>query len=173
MLQQTFLHRVDLLARRFVPFGLTLLLMLFALTPTRIPGMGHVTPMYALAAVYFWSIYRPDLIGFGTCLTIGLIDDAVTGAPIGCSSLMLLVCHQVVLHQQKFFNAKPFGIFWIAFALLALGASTLKWLCVGLFAQGGFTSVGDMFASAVLTAALYPFIAWLLAQAQLKLLGAP
>ncbi len=174
MLQQSPLfHRVDLLARRFVPFCLTLLLMLFALAPTRIPGMSHITPMYSLAAVYFWSIYRPDLIGYGTCLAIGLLDDALTGAPIGCSSLLLLVCHQVVLHQQKFFNAKPFGIFWIAFALLAFGASILKWLCVGLFAQGGFTGIGDMLASAVFTAALYPVIAWILAQAQLKLLAAP
>ena len=48
MLQQSLFHRVDLLARRFVPFGLTLVLMLFALTPTRIPGMSHITPRRSL-----------------------------------------------------------------------------------------------------------------------------
>ena len=43
-------------------------------------------------------------------------------------------------------------------------------LCVGLFAPGGFTRIGDMLTAVVLTAALYPLIAWLLAKAQLKLL---
>ncbi len=173
MLQPTFLQRVDMFARRGAPFILTLLLMLFALTPTYIPGMARVTPMYSLAAIYFWSIYRPDLVGYGTSLTIGLLDDMITGAPLGCTALVLLACQQTVLHQQKFFNAKPFGVFWAAFALLAFGAGIVKWFCVGLFAAGGFTHVGDMLASAMMTAALYPAIAWLLARAQLKLLALP
>jgi rod shape-determining protein MreD len=170
-MQPTALQRFDSNARRLVPFGLTLLLMLFALTPTQVPGMAHVTPMYALAAIYFWSIYRPDLIGYGASFAIGLLDDLLTGAPLGSTAFVLLACQQVVLHQQKFFNAKPFGIFWLAFAVLALGAGILKWLCVGLFAAGGFTAFGDMLAAVLITAATYPVIAWLLAQAQMKLMA--
>ena len=170
-MQPTFLQRMDGIARRLVPFSLTLALMLFALTPTQIPGMSHVTPMYALAGIYFWSIYRPDLIGYGTSFGIGLVDDMLTGAPLGCTALVLLVCQYIVFHQQKFFNAKPFGIFWVAFGVLALGANLLKWLCVGMFAPGGFTSFGDMLAAALITAAIYPIIAWLLARAQMKVLA--
>jgi rod shape-determining protein MreD len=173
MLQPTLLHRMDMFARRLVPFGMTLALMLIALMPTHISGLSRVTPMYALASVYFWSIYRPDLMGSGSAFGIGLLDDALTGAPLGCSALVLLACHQIVLHQQKFFNAKPFGVFWAAFALLAFGAGLIKWFCVGLFAPGGFTPAGDMIVSAFLTAAIYPLIAWVLARAQLKLLSAP
>src|ERR1700722_1756906 len=104
MMQPTVLQRTDLIARRLVPFGMTLVLMLFSLTPTHLPGLAHVTPMYSLAAIYFWSIYRPDLVGYGTSLTIGILDDVLTGAPLGCSALVLLACQQIVLHQQKFFN---------------------------------------------------------------------
>lgn len=172
-MQLTPLQRVDQSLRRQIPLLFTLSLMLFALTPTHIPGMSHVTPMYALAAIYFWSIYRPDLIGYGTSFAIGLLDDLITGAPLGCTALVLLACQQIVFHQQKFFNAKPFGVFWLAFAVLALGAGVLKWLCVGLFAPGGFTPFTDMFAAVLITAAVYPVIAWVLAHAQIKLMAQP
>ena len=65
-MQEAVIQRVDITARRLVPFGVTLILMLFAITPTYVPGLSHVTPMYALMAVYFWSIYRPDLLGYGS-----------------------------------------------------------------------------------------------------------
>ena len=169
-MQPTVLNRMDALARKLVPFGLTLGLMLFALTSTQVPGLSHVTPMYSLAAIYFWSIYRPDLIGYGTAFGIGLLEDLLTGAPLGCSALILLLCQYLVFRQPKFFNAKPFGIFWLAFGVLALGAGLIKWICVGLVAPGGFTRFGDMFAAVLMTVAVYPVIAWLLAKAQIKLL---
>lgn len=161
---------MDAFARKQVPFALTLLLMLFALTPSQVPGLSHVTPMYALAAVYFWSIYRPDLIGYGTGFGIGVLQDLLTGMPLGSSALVLMLCQYLVFQQPKFFNAKPFGVFWLAFAVVALGAGLLKWFSVGIVTSTGFTRFGDMFASVVLTVAIYPVIAWLLAKAQIKLL---
>src|SRR5205823_3551423 len=122
VMQLSALQRMDALARKVVPFGLTFALMLFALTPTQVPGFSHLTPMYSLAAIYFWSIYRPDLIGYGTAFGVGLMEDLLTGAPLGSSALVLLLCQYLVFRQPKFFNAKPFGIFWAAFAVVALAA---------------------------------------------------
>jgi rod shape-determining protein MreD len=172
-MQPTLLQRMDALARKLVPFGLTLGLMLFALTPTQIPGFAHITPMYALAAVYFWSIYRPDLMTYGTAFGIGLLEDLLTGAPLGSGALVLLLCQYLVFRQPKFFNAKPFGVFWMAFSVVALGAGLVKWMCVGLVAPGGFTHLGDMITSVLMTVAIYPAIAWLLGRAQMKLLTQP
>jgi rod shape-determining protein MreD len=173
MMQPTLLQRMDAAARKLVPFGLTLALMLFALAPTRIPGLAHITPMYALAAIYFWSIYRPDLMGYGTAFGIGVLEDLLTGAPLGSGALILMLCQYLVFRQPKFFNAKPFGVFWMAFGVVALGAGLAKWLCVGLTAPGGFTRFGDMLTSVLMTVAVYPAIAWLLARAQMSLLSQP
>jgi len=170
-MQATVLQRMDLTARRFVPFGVTLVLMLFAMTPTYIPGLSHITPMYALMAVYFWSIYRPDLLGYGATFGIGVLEDLLAGTPLGSGALILLLCQRVVFNQQKFFNNKPFGIFWLAFALIALGASLLRWLCVGLVSPRGFTPIGQVFAAYLMTVALYPIVGWLLAKAHQKLLA--
>ena len=170
-MQQTFLQRLDGNARRIVPFGLTMILMLFAMTPTYIPGLSHVTPMYALIAVYFWSVYRPDLLGYGPVFGIGVLEDILAGTPLGSGALILLLCQKIVLHQHKFFNAKPFAITWLAFVLVALGASLLRWLCVGIAGTSGFMPFGQMLASFFMTAALFPVVAWLLAKAQMKLLA--
>ncbi len=166
----TFLQRVDLGARRLMPFGITLILMLFAMTPTYISGLSHITPMYAFMAVYFWSIYRPDLLGYGTVFFIGILEDLLAGTPLGSSALILLVCQRVVFSQQKFFNSRPFGLIWAAFALLALAASIIRWVCVGLAGSSGFTPFGTMMAGALMTIALYPIVAWVMAKAQMNLL---
>lgn len=167
----TFLQRVDLGARRLMPFGITLTLMLFAMTPTYITGLSHITPMYAFMAVYFWSIYRPDLLGYGTVFFIGILEDLLAGTPVGSSALILLLCQRVVFSQQKFFNSRPFGLIWAAFALLAFGASLLRWVCVGLAGPWGFTPFGTMIAGCLMTIALYPVVAWVMARAQMKLLA--
>ncbi len=170
-MQGTLLHRMDGTARRFVPFGVTLILMLFAMTPTYIPGLSHVTPMYALMAVYFWAIYRPDLLGYGATFSIGILEDLLAGTPLGSGALILLLCQRVVFHQQKFFNNKPFGIIWLAFALVAAGAALLRWICVGLVATSGFTPIGQMFTAYLMSVAMYPIIGWFLAKAHMKLLA--
>ena len=166
-----FIQKVDLGARRMMPFGITLILMLFAMTPTYIAGLSHITPMYALMAVYFWSIYRPDLLGYGTVFAIGLLEDLLAGTPIGSTSLILLVCQRVVFSQQKFFNSWPFALIWVAFALLAGGAALIRWVCVGLAGTSGFTPFGTMVAAYAMTIAIYPIVAWFMAKAQMKLLA--
>ena len=170
-MQVTVLQRMDLTARRFVPFGVTLTLMLFAMTPTHIPGLSQVTPMFALMAVYFWSIYRPDLLGYGATFGIGVLEDLLSGTPLGSGALILLLCQRVVFHQQKFFNNKPFGIVWLAFGVVAAGAVLLRWICVGLVASSGFTPFGQMSTSYLMTVAMYPVVGWLLAKAHMKLLA--
>ena len=47
----------------------------------------------------------------------------------------------------------------IAFALLALGASVLRWVCVGLAGPSGFTPFPTMVAGCLMTIALYPVVA--------------
>ena len=170
-MQRSVIQQVDHAARRLVPFGMTLMLMLFAMTPTYVPGLSHITPMYAFMSVYFWSIYRPDLLGYGTVFAIGLLEDLLNGTPLGSSALILLLSQRVVVGQQKFFNNQPFAITWAAFGLLAIAASLLRWVAVGLASPSGFTPFTAMVTATFMTIALYPIVAWVLAKAQMKLLA--
>ncbi|MCA0201288.1 MAG: rod shape-determining protein MreD [Proteobacteria bacterium] len=171
MMQPTLLQSLDLSARKALPAALTLMLMLFALTPTNVPGLSPVMPMFALMSIYFWAIYRPELMGYGAAFSFGLLEDLLTATPIGSSALVFLLTQWIVLRQQKFFNAKPFVVTWFAFIFVAAGAALIRWIAVGLIADSGFTPVGPMFASYLITVAVYPLVGWLLAKAQVKLMG--
>ena len=169
-MQPTVWQKVDSQARRILPFGLTMIVLLFGLTPTYIPGLAQITPMYALIAVYFWSIYRPDLMGYGPGFAIGILEDLLTGAPLGVCTLTLLLTQWIVFNRQKFFHAKPFGVTWLMFVLVAFGAVFLKWIVIGLVAENGLTPFGDLFAAYLITVTVYPVIAWMFSKAQTRLL---
>lgn len=171
MMQPTLLQSIDLSARKALPAALTLLLLLFTLTPTNVPGLSPVMPMFALMSVYFWSIYRPELLGYGAVFGFGLLEDLLTATPIGSTALVFLLTQWIVLRQQKFFNAKPFVVTWFAFVFVAAGAALIRWLAVGLVFDDGFTPLGPIFGSYLMTIALYPLIGWLLAKTQVKLMG--
>jgi rod shape-determining protein MreD len=169
-MQPTVWHKFDTRARRILPFGLTMIVLLFGLTPTHVPGLAQITPMYALIAVYFWSIYRPDLLGYGSGFAIGVLEDLLTGSPLGVGALTLLLTQWVVFNQQKLLHAKSFAVTWFTFVLVAFGAAFLKWLCIGLVAESGFTPFGDLFSAYLMTVTVYPVIAWLFSKAQTGLL---
>ena len=86
------------------------------------------------------------------------------------TALTLLLTQWVVFNQQKFFHAKPFAVTWFAFVIVALGAAFLKWICIGLVEESGFTPFGDLFTAYLITVAVYPVIAWLFSKAQTGLL---
>lgn len=173
MQQRTFIQKLDSRARNILPFGLTMIVLLFGLTPTYLPGLAQVTPLYTLVAVYFWAVYRPDLLGYGFGFALGILEDLLTGAPLGVGALVLLLTQWVVFNQHKFFHAKPFAITWFAFVIVAFGAALLKWVCIGLITDGGFTPFGDLFVAYLITVAMYPVIAWLFSKAQTGLLAEP
>lgn len=169
--RRTPLQKLDARARTILPFGLTVIVLLFGLTPTYVPGLAQVTPMYALVAVYFWAVYRPDLLGYGLGFVVGILEDLLTGAPLGVGALTLLMTQWVVFNQQKFFHAKPFVITWISFGIVAFGAAFLKWVCIGIITTSGLTPFGDLFTAYLITVAVYPIIAWLFSKAQTGLMS--
>ena len=171
MMQPTFVQSLDVSARKTLPAALTLLLLLFTLTPTNVPNLSPIMPMFALMSVYFWAIYRPDLMGYGAAFGFGLLEDLLTATPIGSSALVFLLTQWIVLRQQKFFNVKPFVVTWFAFIFVAAGAALIRWIAVGLIADSGFTPIGPMFASYLITVAVFPLVGWMLAKAHTKLMG--
>jgi rod shape-determining protein MreD len=167
------LQRVDTIARQWVPFSATLLLMLFGLTPSYLPAFSPVAPMYTVIAIYFWAVYRPDGLGYGSAFAIGVLEDLLSGTPLGCTALVLMLGQWVVFHQQKFFNGRPFHVVWAAFLLVALGSAAVRWLMIGMFLPAGFVGPTHALASGAMTVAVYPVVGWVLAKMQLRLMSQP
>lgn len=154
-----------------LPFGLTVILVLYSLTPSNLPGFSEIAPMYSLVAVYFWTLYRPEQFGYILAFSIGMLEDVLTGMPIGITALTLLLAQWLVFNQQMFFHGKSFIITWYAFFIVCAGAFFIKWFFINFIQGSGFSGDGNIVVSYLMTIVVYPVIAWLFSKIQLALVG--
>lgn len=152
-------RRVDGIARKLTPFGLTMALVLADVLPMHIPGYASVSPLLALAAVYFWAVYRPDLLPAYAVFFIGLLQDVLSGTVIGMNAAILLSVYGTVLLQRRFLVGKTFAAVWLGFILVAGGSEIASWLLVSIL---NLTIVRPqaVLVQYVLTLSLFPFLAW-------------
>lgn len=159
-MKPTLWHRLDNIARRWTPFLLTLALVLIGLLPLHIPGFARVVPMLPLIAVYHWAVYRPEWLPVQAVFLIGLLQDILSGAPLGVNALVYLIVYGVVVSQDRFFVGKSFLIVWVGFALVAAGAEAVSWLLISLY---NVTVIEPQAAAYqyLMTLGSFPLIAWL------------
>lgn len=161
--------RMDTWVRHLVPFGVTLILLLLTTIPTRIPGLAGIIPMLPLMGVYYWAIYRPDLMPAWIAFLIGLLYDIVAGTPLGVNALVLVVVQATAASQRKFFLGKSFMVAWWAFGLLAAGAIGLQWLLVSMLLGAAIDTAPVVFQY-LLTMGIFPLLTWALAGTQMAFL---
>src|SRR5260221_3704271 len=131
----TLLQRLDLALRCMTPFVITLLLALMPMLPLHLPHETDLVPAFTLMAVFYWTVYRPDLMPASAVFAIGIIQDFAARAPLGVTSLVLLCTHGVVLGQRRLVVGKPFALAWAGFLLTDAGATAVSWAFASLLAR--------------------------------------
>ncbi|PKU24626.1 rod shape-determining protein MreD [Telmatospirillum siberiense] len=165
----TLLQRIDQWFRHLLPVGSVLLLILINALPTRLPGFAAVVPLLPLIGIYYWSIYRPDLMPPALAFGLGLLNDVIAGLPLGVSSLIYLLAQGMTASQRRFFHGKPFRIAWWGFGLVSACALALQWLLVSLLLGHTLEPRAVMFEF-LMTLFFYPLLSWFFARIQLALL---
>jgi rod shape-determining protein MreD len=165
-------QRFDTWTRGAIPLLLTLLVVVVNIVPLRLPDYSLMAPDFVLMAVYYWTVHRPDLMRPWGVFIIGVIDDVLSGTPLGVSALVLLFAHWAIVSQHKIFRSQSFALLWCGFALVASGAKILMML-LALTTGYGFGDPSRLVMQYALTVALYPLIALLMGRAQRVLLPAP
>ena len=158
-------QRLDVLARQLTPFALTLILVVLSVVPTHLPGYARVAPMLALMAVYHWTVYRPDLLPAFAVFGLGLLQDSLSGMPMGVNVLVFLTVHGVVLLQRRFFTGKSFVIQWLGFNLVAAAAAAETWILMSAFYVTPMEPTAVLYQY-VVTVGCFPLLAWALARWQ-------
>ncbi|MBU0725415.1 MAG: rod shape-determining protein MreD [Alphaproteobacteria bacterium] len=151
-------QRLDVWARRSLPVALTLMLAFIGAVPTGLPYLGSIVPAYTTMAVFYWAVYRPDLFPAGAVFLIGLVEDVITGTPLGVGILCLLFIYGVSLGQRRAFLKRPFFIAWIGFAVLSALSMLLAWLMISIMA-GTLVELRAALFQYLLTIALFPCLA--------------
>lgn len=153
-------QNLDLAARKLTPFLLSLALVILNLVPLHLPGYAAISPFFALMAVYYWALHRPSLLPSGAVFLIGLLQDFLSGGPIGQNAAILILVHFIAVSQARFFYNKSFLVVWWGFMMVALGVALMEWLIACLL----FSTIlapEPAFYECAMNIAAYPIFGWL------------
>ncbi|MBL8658354.1 MAG: rod shape-determining protein MreD [Rhodospirillales bacterium] len=147
--------RLGAAARTLVPAGLTFLLALAGSVPLSAIDLQIIRPLLPFAAVYYWALYRPDLLPAPVAFSLGLLVDILGGAPLGVHAAVFCLVHGGLRRQRRFLVGKSFMINWSGFALVAAGALALVWLLASIL-HGAPLSAEALLMQAATTIAAFP-----------------
>jgi len=158
-MKPAFWQHLDLWARNISPVGLTVVLILLNIIPTHIPGYASIVPQLALMAVFHWTVFRPDLFPLWAIFVIGILQDSLSGAPMGLNTMVFLTVYGVVLGQRRFFLGKTFFVEWLGFSIIAAGAAFQAWVLLSAY-YVYVVAPGPIIFQYFMTIAFYPILAW-------------
>lgn len=158
-------HRLDLIARKILPSFVTLLLIMVAMLPLRVPLLTPVIPALPLIAVYYWSVYKPNLMPVWAVFLVGLFQDLLAAGPAGVGILSLLLVYGLVESLRRFLVGAGFLAIWLVFVPVAAASSLSAWLLTSLIETRLYELEPTVFRYFA-TIAGYPCLAWVLSQIQ-------
>jgi len=159
------LQYVDTGFRVVTPVVLAFLMLVISRLPFGIEGLESAMPLLTLIACYYWTIYRPNLMPSIALFFLGVLQDLLTGGPLGLMALVLLLVHWVVDAQRRVFLGKSFVVGWWGFGLIALGAEGVIWMLASIY-YDQLLVVRPFAFQFMLTVAIYPCFAWLFSLVQ-------
>lgn len=115
-------------------------------------------PAVAHAAVFDWSLRRPDALPAMGAFAVGLLLDVVSGPVFGLGALTCIVAHYSGAAQRRFLGPRGIGHAWIGLALTALAIAPLAWIAASAYVVQA-QPIGPTLAQAALTAAIFPPLA--------------
>lgn len=153
--------RLDAMMRTTAPSALAFIFVLAGAIPLNALEVQILKPLLPIAAVYYWALYRPDLLPAPVAFLLGLMVDILSGAPLGVYALAFTLAHGVLRRQRRFLVGKSFAINWLGFALVAVGGSAMAWLLTSLIHGAPVGAAGLLFQT-LTTVAVFPVVFWLL-----------
>ena len=105
---------------QLLPGVLLFLLMLFA-SRFPLPYLDSSLPLLpALAAVYYWSLFRPACLPLSALAVLSLLHDVLYGLPMGCSLLLFLAARFISGWMRGRMLFEQFMLVWVMFAPIML-----------------------------------------------------
>jgi rod shape-determining protein MreD len=160
----TLWHTLDVAARYAFPVGLTAIVLLLLSAPIGMPGQAQMQPAWALASVYFWTLFRPSSLPAFAVFSLGLLLDLLAQGPIGVGVLILLLTHATALRARRSLARQGFALVWLVFVLFAAAGASLEWALVSLLTWRLLPPWPGLFEFGLAVGA-YPFLSALLTRA--------
>lgn len=127
---QPLVHSVGMLVPVF-SLGLASFFTSLPLAP--VVGPWPLMPSLPLAVLFFWTLYRPDLLPPYIVLLAGLFHDFITGGPIGVWGFAFLVLFALTFSQRITLLARSGFEIWIGYVFYVLIGAILVWTVMSLY----------------------------------------
>ena len=82
--------------------------------------------------IFYWTLKNPDYLGYGSIFIAGLINDVVTGIPIGISSLCYLLICAVTAYLRNITLRPNFINDWISLLFTILLVNSIQVMSLDL-----------------------------------------
>ncbi len=139
---------------------------IFCVIATVMPygSIGGITlgPVFPLAAIFFFTLTRPASMTPISVFAIGIVQDLLTGSPAGLWALVYLVAYGVTAALRVLFIGRSASAAWPGFLIVAGVACVSIWALASIF-YGVNVPIVPVAGQLLLTAAVYPVLAWVFA----------
>ena len=105
--------------------------------------------------IYYWVLKKPEILGYGLVFFAGIINDVVTGLPIGISSIDYLILCGIASYFRNITLRPSLINDWIAFVPTIFIINSIHYFILNIF----FTLELNYFyliLSSIFTITLYP-----------------
>ncbi len=155
-----------------MPMAVALVMTLLSVVEWPFPHLGDIMPPLGFIALFYWSAHRPDLFPPAVAFLVGLLNDVVSGLPLGVSAFLFTVANQLLWRQRRFFAGLSFMMLWSGFALSSFILMVAQWSIVGVVNWQAPPFL-PIFVQTLLGVALFPLPCWAMIQLQRRLLSMP
>ena len=146
---------------RAIPWLTIIFMILLDISPLPFLTPIDAAPLFTIAALFYWSAFYPELFGVGAIFATSLLFDVLSGAPVGLTSLSVLLAYAVLWPRRQFLLGHGLPLIWVSFTMACSVVLALRWGLICLW-YGRFYSVDAAMMEVILTAAAFPVVYWLL-----------
>lgn len=140
-----------------LPFISCILLVLIMVQSFKVENVTNLMPFLTLIAVYQWSVYVPKSMPPIAVFLIGILQDILSGGPLGMTALLLLSVRLIVLGQGGKLLGRDFLFNWLMFLLISFAYAILSWLIVSFYFNT-WQSIWFVLGQAIITVGFFPVI---------------
>ncbi len=139
-------------------FGaVTILSALICAAAIRLAPPPASTPWFPVAAIFFWGVFRPSASSPWFAGAVGLLQDALSGAPWGVHTAGYLVAAAATQALGPGVRREGFASVWAAFAVTAIAAAAGGWGAASMAARAVLPFEAAALQSVVMIL-LYPLL---------------
>ena len=124
----SFLHKTQRYSINLLPTATVLLAIFLSVIPYQISSSSLIMPFIVQMTIYYWSVYRPELLPYFIILLLGLFNDIIGNDILGSNALSFLLFQAMVISQRKFIVNRVFIVIWAGFAFCLLLMMSISYL---------------------------------------------